>query len=449
MHPVAAAVASFVAEHGLEGPVVVGASGGPDSTALLHALHRAAPGVTLHVAHLHHGLRGAAADGDAEFVEALAVELGAACTVERVEPADGSEDAARRARRAFLVRVADVVGARRVALGHTADDQAETVLHRVLRGTGLRGLGGMRPVAGRFLRPLLGVRRAAVLDYLAEIGAAYRLDETNLDPAFTRNRIRHDLLPRLEAGYNPEVVAALTRLAAIAGAADDWIAAEVAALERAAVRRDDRMVHVEVAAALAAPRFLRLALLRELIAETAGGAQGVGFEHAAAASGLLDAPGPAVPLPGGVVARRSGGLLTLAPETGPVRWEVAAAFPGMTLVEPAGVRVELTPVPPPADPVTPPGEAYLDAGRLQPPLVLRNRRQGDRLRGLGAPGAQKLKQFLSDRKVPVAARDDVPLLVDRAGIVCVLGHRIADRVKVTEATTSCVHVVMTKLNPPP
>ncbi len=447
MHPVAAAAASFVAEHGLEGPVVVGASGGPDSTALLHALH--GTGVTLHVAHLNHGLRGAAADGDADFVAGLAAELGAPCVVDRAELPQAAEDAARRARRAFLEGVADAAGARWIALGHTADDQAETVLHRVLRGSGLRGLAGMRPVAGRYVRPLLTMRRAAALDYLAEIGAAYRVDASNLDPAFTRNRIRYELLPRLTADYNPQVVEALNRLAEIAGAAEDWVAAEVAALDRAAVRRDAGIVHVDTAAVTAAPRFLRLALLRELAAEAAGGAAGVTFEHAAAVARLLEGAGPPVALPGGVVGRRSGSVVTLAPPPGWARWEVAIPLPGTAVVDGAGVQVALELVPPPADPATPPGEAYFDADRLEPPLAVRNRRRGDRFQGLGAPGAQKLKQFLSDRKVPLAARDGVPLLVDRAGIVCVLGHRIADRVKVTPDTTTCVHLVMTKLDPLP
>ncbi len=446
-----AVVARFVAEHGIDGTVVAAVSGGPDSVALLHALH--GEGVAVHVAHLHHGLRGAAADADAGFVAELAGELGLLATVGGAELGGGPglEERARVARREFLADVAAECGASWIALGHTADDQAETVLHHVLRGTGLRGLAGMRPVHGAFVRPLLAVRRAEVLAFLAATGAPYRVDATNADQEFTRNRIRHDLLPRLAAEYNPQVVDALNRLAALAADADEWVAAEVAELHGRVVSRTGGGLALDVAALAAAPRYLRLALLREVIGEAGGGAAGVTLEHAVAAGELVGAQGTAVTLPGGVVARRRGGVLRLGHEPAGTaeRWEVDAALPGTTLLAPAGVTLALARVAPPGDADTPPGEAYLDADRLHLPLAVRNRRPGDRFRGLGAPGSQKLKQFLADRKIPAEESDRLPLLVDQEGIVCVLGHRIADRVKVTPATTACAHVVIDELDSPP
>jgi tRNA(Ile)-lysidine synthase len=185
--------------------------------------------------HVNHGLRGAQGDGDERFVEELAASLGVECVVGHVEPraiadaeGDGLEAACRATRYDFLVATAQRHGARYVAVGHTADDQAETILHHVLRGTGLAGLGGMttfRPMndATTLVRPLLAARRADVREYLASLEQPWREDATNRERAFTRNRLRHDLLPLLARDYNADVVEALVRLGAQAREAHDVV----------------------------------------------------------------------------------------------------------------------------------------------------------------------------------------------------------------------------------
>jgi tRNA(Ile)-lysidine synthase len=210
---------------GVAGGLVVAVSGGPDSVALLLALWQVRGLGPLVAAHLNHLLRGEESDADEAFVRALCERLALVCRCERLDvlAAAGSEGGnlegvARRLRYDWLARVAQDAGARWVATGHTADDQAETVLHRLLRGTGLKGLRGIaarRDLAPgvALVRPLLRATRADVIAYLNEIGQPYRQDSTNLDPAFTRNRLRHDLLPRIAAEYNPEIVACLGRLA--------------------------------------------------------------------------------------------------------------------------------------------------------------------------------------------------------------------------------------------
>lgn len=180
------------------------------------------------VAHFHHGLRGEEADADAAFVEELAQQLAVPCVVERRLPADcesargRSEAGARSARYDFLRRTAHQIGARYVVTAHTADDQAETVLHRIVRGTGLTGLAGMRRARAlapgvTLLRPLLGFRRSEVCDYLAALGQPFRTDRSNHDRRYTRNRLRHELLPQLADEYNPRIVEALLRLGELAG----------------------------------------------------------------------------------------------------------------------------------------------------------------------------------------------------------------------------------------
>ena len=233
-------------------PGVVAVSGGADSVALLRALHALEKPVT--VAHVNHQLRGAESDADAAFVGDLCRSLDVPCRVKAIDVAaiaagDNLEATARNVRYAFFARVANETGAAWIATGHTADDQAETVLHRIIRGTGIQGLRGIHPsptppprgeghspsalgegAGGRVaavIRPLLTVTRAEVLAYLAALNQPFREDATNADPRFTRNRIRHELLPLLRT-FNPDVVAALAHLAEHAGDAHEVIEAVAA-----------------------------------------------------------------------------------------------------------------------------------------------------------------------------------------------------------------------------
>ncbi|WP_439621775.1 tRNA lysidine(34) synthetase TilS [Gemmata sp.] len=267
------------------GPGVVGVSGGADSVALLRALAASRTGA-LTVAHVNHGLRGAESDGDAAFVRDLAASLDLACVTKSIDVAalgGNLESTARRVRYEFFAEVARDAGAAWIATGHTADDQAETVLHRIVRGTGIQGLrgiasgraggvsppsasvdediGGLTPAARQIIRPLLAVTRADVLDHLASIGQAFREDSSNADPRFTRNRIRHELLPLLRT-FNQDVVAALVKLATHAADAHEIVterAAEV--LAKAERPRVGGTVVLDVAA-LGASRAVVRAVMR-------------------------------------------------------------------------------------------------------------------------------------------------------------------------------------------
>ncbi len=215
---------------------VVAVSGGADSVALLRGLQaiRCGGSGRLVVAHFNHGLRGGEADDDAEFVARLCHDLGLECQLGRVDPAAwnspdaASEQAARDLRYDFLRRVTSERGARYLVTAHTADDQAETILHRLIRGTGIAGLSGI-PTFRQFLpgvslvRPMLAVRRCEVIEYLEFLGQPFRTDSSNCDIRFTRNRIRLKLLPELTTHYNPSVVAALARLGSLAAEAQEVI----------------------------------------------------------------------------------------------------------------------------------------------------------------------------------------------------------------------------------
>jgi tRNA(Ile)-lysidine synthase len=310
--------------------VVAAVSGGADSVALARALVEGRPSASFPVvlAHLNHQLRGADSDADESFVAGLHAELsapGVGLAVQRLDVAQlvqqrrgNLEAVAREERYRWLAGVARQHGLRWVATGHTANDQAETVLHRLLRGTGLEGLRGIsaRRELGEgvtVVRPLLGTSRAEVLAYLEELGQPFRHDASNDDPRFTRNRIRHQLLPLLR-DFNPRVEEALSRLAQQAEEvcrAEEAQAAEL--LARAEQPRAGALVILDAATLAAAPRRLVRSALRLVWQREGWPMGGLGFtewerlaDRAGAAPGALD-------LPGGTHARRCGGVLQLGP----------------------------------------------------------------------------------------------------------------------------------------
>ncbi len=307
--------------------VLVAVSGGPDSVALLCAMaalrrrtESSPPIGKLLAAHLNHHLRGDDATADEQFVVALCRQLGIACEVghaslsEEIAPSGaGLETAARRVRYDFLEEVAGRHGARYVALAHTADDQAETILHRIVRGTGLGGLRGMtraRPLGHlTLIRPLLGVRRTDVLGYLADRRQSYRIDASNADRRFTRNRIRHDLLPQLARDYNPNVAEALLRLGVMAEDVRLWMDRQIGPLlAECRSEEKDGPVRLETQRLHSEP----VALVRELLVtvwqEQGWPMQQMGFEQWRLMAEMVFMSGnPASPhrkhtFPGGIVA---------------------------------------------------------------------------------------------------------------------------------------------------
>lgn len=310
-----------------EDRVLVAVSGGPDSVCLLRALARLSPRAEQHlaVAHFNHGWRGAASDEDERFVAGLADALGLTCHVGRQEDAasptpDGLEAAARDARYKFLTATAERLGIRYVATGHTADDQAETILHHILRGTSISGLAGMATFrllspAVTLARPLLEVSRAEVLTYLDALKQTWREDATNVDRSLMRNRIRHELLPLLARDYAPGVVESLLRLGQVASQVQGMIgplAAEL--LDAASVSRSDTQLALDCEPLREKP----IHLVREMLVEAwrkqrwRRQAMGLG-EWQQLAQLAMDTSGEraVIMLPGAIRAERTGSALTL------------------------------------------------------------------------------------------------------------------------------------------
>jgi tRNA(Ile)-lysidine synthase len=393
-------------------------------------------------------VRGEEARADADFVAGLAEALGLPLDRGQWQPDRPShfEADARRARYAWLAEVARRRGATAVAVGHTRDDQAETILHRIVRGTGLRGLAGIpprRPLAEGLMlvRPLLKIGRDEIRAYLAALGQSYRDDASNADITRTRARIRHDLLPRLASEYNPRVAEALVRLGAVAGALEHGLETTLADRERAVMvsANPDRVI-VKHPVFLSSPRFLHAEILRRLWCRVGWPEAGMSARRWQRLAALARRNKVRASVGSGVeivtdelfvVLSRAQTAPAPAPRPAPPPpgSPVPLELPGEASLSWAGGRVVAT-----LDPAAPRDET-LDLDTLALPLSVRKPVAGDRFEPLGMKGhSMPLNDFFRGRRVRFRQRERVALVCDQRGIVWVVSHRIADRVRRTSAT---------------
>ena len=441
-------------------PVVAAVSGGADSVALLLILHELAQAGHVRptgVAHLHHHIR-VGADEDAAFVEALARRfelpfvLGHA-DVPGLAASSGEslELAGRKARLAFFERMAADPARSVVALAHTRSDQAETVLLRLARGAGSRGLAGMAPVSGCRVRPLLEIDRVELRDFLRARGQAWREDPTNEDVTIARNRIRHVVIPEL-ARLNPAVEDALARAARILGADGELLDRLADAEAGRLVEASKETVQLDLAGVRQLPEALgRRVIRRALIEAHSGHTPDWDATDAVlrAGAGQLDLGPVHVELFGGSAVlssrapgrqRRATGRPIDAAQTldvpGTARhpagwWEVEAAGPALP-AHPLAYATEHRGSPEST-------QVVLDARALGRHLTIRAWRAGDRVQPLGLGGRKKLQDVFVDRKVPRDERDRVPVVVDAQGrIAWVAGHVVGEPFRVTPLTTTVV-----------
>ena len=444
-----------------KGPFVVGYSGGADSTALLLSLAVLLEKAGLRAEerllalHVHHGLRPGTADGDAAHAEAFCREREIPFRLARVRVkrpgGRGLEAAARDARRAALLAVADERGSNSVVLAHTREDQIETVLMRLFEGGGPRGMAGIRPVApllqtssavgeGVLLfRPMLDLTRAEILDYLEARAAAWVEDETNADESRLRNRIRRRVWPVIEESLGGDVGALIASGAERLGALLEVLDAEVRDAEAKFISEtgagEIRIRLLGAAAGLA--QAVRAGLWRAALDRSRGQAGGKGGRRSlgrliSGIDDLVTAGGPSgqIDLPGGLVARRVYDVLVICPSPEPRAVSIEAvplALPGRTRHGALGVELLAALGEDGARPVVDKGfqEVSLDADRLGKKAFLRSRLEGDRFRPAGAPGERKLKAFFIDRKIPRAERDFIPLVAVGKEIAWVVGHAVS------------------------
>jgi tRNA(Ile)-lysidine synthase len=451
-------VGRFAARHALwerGAPVLAAVSGGADSVALLFVLReleRQGQCRVAAVAHLNHRVRETECDRDEAFVRALAARLDVPLAVASVDvPALGArrgwsiEVAGRHARHAFLDRARHEHGADVVAVAHTADDQAETVLLRLLRGAGPAGLRGMLPRRDRIVRPLLECRRDTVRAWLRGLGHEWLEDSTNADVRNPRNRVRHVLLPVLAQQFSGRIVEILGRTADIAREDEACLADLASAAAAGMVRQTSDGVRLDARALAALPVALGRRVAR-LALETAGRPRTYGLKEARAVVEACLGQSTAADLPGLRMERFGADAVLLKKDraTTPrvAAWPaLALAVPGtVTLPDGGGRIVAEGPMPVEQAPPTTATRAVFDGALAGARLAVRTRQPGDRLhpRGLGGR-TKKLQDLLVDRKVPRNERDRVPLVVDVHGrILWVARHMPAEEFRVTAASTRVV-----------
>lgn len=449
--------------------LVVATSGGGDSVALLRGLHALQEALALHlvVAHLDHRLRPDSGE-DATFVGQLALDLRLLCLREQRDVAAlaeaeklNIEEAARRTRYTFLEEVANAIRADAVVLAHTADDQAETVLMHLLRGTGLDGLKGMTtlarsPVPGAtvpLFRPLLQVGRETLREWLHEQGAAWREDATNEDVTRFRNQVRHQILPFLETATRPGLRERLARAANVLAADHAWIEAATDAAWAEVADAGASGVRLQRAAFLAQPEPLQRRLLRRAFFHLRPTARDLSFEQVNDALDIARRGdnGMRASLPGGLFLIVGHADLMVSAEwdlshTLHLTTPVTLPLDGETQAE--GLLITLHELGPEVVPERwdelPPTVAFLDAATLRPPLQLRPPHPDDRWAPLGMDGQTvNLREWLAKHKVPLAERDGVPLLTGADDtILWVVGVGMGHAARVTPATERVLQVTV-------
>jgi tRNA(Ile)-lysidine synthase len=472
-----------VGRYGMFSPgdrVGIAVSGGADSVALLRLLEdvRNKLGITLLVLHLNHSLRGSASDADEQFVAELARDRGLQFVSAREDVTAEArlhgwnlEDAARRLRYAFFARIVESGSATRVAVAHTADDQAETVIARLIRGTGLTGLGAIYPVVGHVVRPLLEVRRRDLRDYLAQQGQPWREDETNLDTRRLRARLRHELLPVLECQFSPGIVERLCDLARLARGDEAFWVALVEDRFQAHVKADEQGLSVRISdllhpfplacpgpsapAGAAVGQFgAQIPLTQRLIRRIFAGLPG---ERGQLTAGHVEqvihlatecSSGHEVHLPGGLLVKRNFEQLVFCASRGAERAAEAVKKRGRTSsaaapyeyqvrlpqrgsatvsVPELGKRFRLKVIDWPLQQSdTKLDTEALDVDRLRAPLVLRNWRPGDAYRPRGRRRVQKLKELFLAGRIAVAERARWPVLTSAGKLVWARGLPVAE-----------------------
>lgn len=439
--------------------VVVAVSGGADSVALLDILTRFDDErLKLIVAHLNHCLRGAESDEDERFVADLASRyripfLSIRVDVASFAAAEGLslEDAGRQARYAFFREVARRHGATSIAVAHHMDDQAETVLIRLLRGSGGAGLSAMAAAGDNMLkRPLLKVGRAELERYLKERGISWRTDSSNADTAFLRNSIRHELIPLLKK-YNPKVTERLAATAEIFASDEDLLEQLTGESFARLARSEDENILLGIASLLGERRGLRLRLYRHALRQLRGDLMRIALTHLEAIDRLVVSrrPNASLNLPDELRVERSYDELRFTSVAKPIqqRWEMAIPGEGSYPL-PNGMTLSVQRVPRPADLAAVSGKtAYVSAEAAPFPWLVRPFAAGDRFNPLGLNGSQKVKELFINKKLPPHERGRVPLVFSEGDVIWVAGVRQAEKGRVKPATGAVLRLEILEITP--
>ena len=430
VNPFIAGVLDTIARHQMLTPgdrVLVGVSGGADSTALLLALNEL--GFDLAVAHLNHGLRGAESDEDEHFVQTLAGQLGIACFARSAEirrKSGNIEALGRESRRSFFQSLVRDHGFTKVALAHNREDRVETLLLHLMRGAGSEGLVSMAPVAGTTVRPLIETSREDIEAYLTGLGRSWRTDLSNSDMSLSRNRMRHEIIPRLASLFNTRLIDSLSRTITILQDEDQWMG------EAARVWLDEHGLGASVdipAMRLAGPALSRR-VIREALRRDGHELADITFDHVEAVRGLLadGKSGKTIQLPGGIEAAREFNRLVFRRAIEDLAgFDYNLPIPGVVRIPELGRSFSATYIENPRDfslRLVDPNHVLVDGSRLGAYVKIRNWKPGDYCRPAGWP-AGKVKELFQRARVPRSQRRRWPILVTDSTIIWVTSFPVS------------------------
>jgi tRNA(Ile)-lysidine synthase len=431
--------------------ILIGISGGPDSVALVHILLKLQQkyNLTIHLAHLNHLLRNEAKE-EAVFVKKLAETLKLPITIEEINILQDTsknfsiQQKARKIRYEFLIRIAKKLNATKIALAHHEDDNIETILMWLIRGCGAEGIKGIPPVRKIneklfIIRPLIKITKQEIINYLKINNLSFKIDSSNLKLAYLRNKIRLELLPKLQE-YNPNIKEVLNRLSNLWQKDNEYLNILSIEAKNKVLLENGK---IDLKKFYAFHQAIQSRILRQIIEDMKGDLQQITFTHIEAILNLIK-NGPSqgkLDLPANITVEREYDTLAIykkvEKEIEGNREEKYLQVPGVTKIE--GLKIETQIVPKKSRStcyslLSTPYNAYLDYDKIELPLLVRHRKKGDRFHPYGMRGSKKVKDFLIDLKIPNKIRNKILLLQDKKGIVWVVGYRIDERVKITDTT---------------
>jgi tRNA(Ile)-lysidine synthase len=434
--------------------VVVALSGGPDSTALLVILTQIAEeiGFNLIAAHINHGLRAEESDEDEKYSRELSEKMGVAFVSHKidktgVEKGVSPEDYYRRQRYSFLNKVAKEQRAKKIALGHNLQDQAETVLLNLLRGSGLEGLKGILPMRdGKFIRPLIEVSRREIISFLNAAGIQYRQDSSNESKQYLRNKIRGELIPYIKEKFNPKIEENLAQTAEILRNEDEFIRQYVLeAMESPYIQRQKNLISLNIAYINKLPQAIRLRFFKALLESLNPEKNGFSFIHIKSLENLaqMQESGKRISLPSDIAARREYDNLILERKKAcpkRIEYEYTMKIPGSINIQERNLTIRLQITNRDYIDFGSENKVYIDLDKISLPLILRNRRDGDWFQPLGMKGRKKIKTLFIDRKIPRNERDVIMLIADQISVVWIEKMHLNDRVKIAKETKNVLEL---------
>lgn len=416
--------------------VIVAVSGGPDSMALLNFLS-SLKNIKIFVAHINHMLRGADSFKDEVFVQKEARRLKKQCFVSRInvkrlaeKEKISIEEAGRDARYRFLEKIAKKINAKKIALAHNNDDNIETFIMRLVRGTGIKGLRCIPAVRGKIIRPFIDVSKEEILDYCSRKNISFRIDKTNLKEDFQRNKIRHSIIPVLH-NYDPSVRDKITSFIGSMNERYKIISSDILKYSKKFTRKEGA-ISVLKQELLKVPTSLRGDVVRKMIEELKGSLKNIYSENI---ESVLKLKIGSIHLPGGLFAYSDGKSLKISREMPGASISKSFKYelnvPGIVHIKETGVVMSAKAVKKmPSFSAIKKNEAYIDASKIKGALIVRNFRPGDSFVPLGMKGRKKLQDLFVDEKIPLLERRKIPIVADKEKIIWVAGYRMSEEVKV-------------------